>query len=196
MRVNDIVSEKNQIDEAPVGAVRQGLRRLGAKAAGAIGMKRTAGNLAAKAVTGAEANQLEKGFSAYLGRQMKSIKQATAQDLARYLQQSGYPIDHMKGMSGVLQPKQIDDLTLKSVSDKAAGDPAQGVGGDAEPQATPAQGAKKQGALSAFAQGVKQGMGKTKQPSAQGQKPKIPANIVSQINKLSDQQKQELVKLL
>jgi hypothetical protein len=197
MRVFDIITENKKIDEAPVGAVRQGLRRLGAKAAGAVGMSRTAGNLGAKADSGAEANSLEKGFSTYLGKQMKSIKQATAQDLARHLQQSGYPIDHMKGMSGVLQPKQIDDLTLKAVTDKAAGAPAQGVGGDAEPQATPAQGAKKQGALGSFVQGVKQGMGGKKQAATPtGQKPKIPANIVSQINKLSDQQKQELVKLL
>lgn len=137
MQVYQIISENKQLDEAPVGAVRQGLRRLGAKAAGAIGMSRTASNLRGKADSGAEANQLEKGFNTYLGRQMKSVKQATAQDLARYLKQSGYSIDHMKGMSGVLQSKQIDDVILKSVTNKLAGDKVAGVGGD-EPTAAPA----------------------------------------------------------
>jgi len=196
MRVYDILDEKQQANEAPVGAVKQGLRRVGSKAAGAVGMKRTAGNLGAKADTGAEANKLEKGFSSFLGKQMKDLKTATAQDLAKYLQQKGYPTDHLKGMSGTLQTGQIDDLVLKSVSNKAAGADVPGVGGDepkaAQTKSQPAQ--KKQGAASAFKQGFQKSQGKDTaqtQPSA-----KIPKKIMNNLQKLSDQEKQQLVKML
>lgn len=197
MRVYDILNKEEPINEAPVGAVKQGLRRVGSKAAGAVGMSRTAGNLGAKADTGAEANKLEKGFSTFLGKQMKDLKTATAQDLAKYLQQKGYPTNHLKGMSGVLQTSQIDDLVLKSVSNKAAGDDVPGVGGD-DAQTTKAQqpaGKKKQGAVSAFKQGFQKGQGKNTAKTASAPK-KIPKKIKSSIEKLSDQEKQQLVKIL
>lgn len=189
MNVYDIVSQNEQLDEAPVGSIKQGLRRVGAKAAGAVGMSRTAGNLGAKADAGAEANKLEKGFSSYLGKQMKNVKQATAQDLARYLKQQGYPIDHMKGMKGILQPQQLDDVVLKSVTKKSAGDDVPGVGGDDAPAAQPAQSkpAKKKGKTAA---------GNNKPAQASGQKPRLPAKLMSQVNQLSDQQKQALKRLL
>lgn len=189
MHVYDIVTESNRTDEAPVGAVKQGLRRLGAKAAGAVGMKGTAGNLGAKAEAGKEANQLKTQFNSYLGKQMKNIKQATAQDLARYLKQRGYSIEHMKGMKGVLQPKQIDDATLQAVINKADSDEVAGVGSDKVAVDEPKSASKKKGVGGAFVQGVKQASGKTA-------KPKLPAKLMGEVNKLSDQQKQALVRLL
>jgi hypothetical protein len=162
MNVYDIIAEKKDLDEAPVGALKQMGRRVGAKAAGMVGMKQTAGNLKGKADTGAEANQLRKGFASFLGRIMKSPKEATAQDLAKYLSQSGYPVNALKGQSGVLSKQQIDKLTLQVVADKAAGAEVPGVGGADAPQDAPA---KKQGALGAFAQGVKKGLGKDTAPA-------------------------------
>ena len=120
---------------------------------------------------------------------MKNIKQATAQDLARYLKQQGYPIDHMKGMKGILQPQQLDDVVLKSVTKKAAGAGVPGVGGDDAPtQSKPVKKKSKKAA----------GNNKSAQPSAQssGQKPRLPAKLMSQVNQLSDQQKQALKRLL
>ena len=223
MNVYDIIAEKKDLDEAPVGALKQMGRRVGAKAAGMVGMKQTAGNLKGKADTGAEANQLRKGFASFLGRIMKSPKEATAQDLAKYLSQSGYPVNALKGQSGILNKQQIDKLTLQVVADKAAGAEVPGVGGADAP-------AKKQGALGAFAQGVKQGLKKdtapaggtanaapvdknkdgkddntgepiqkTNAPAQQGQAKaatKLSPELEKKINSLSAEQKQELLGML
>ena len=219
MNVYDIISEKKDINEAPVGTLKQMGRRIGAKAAGAVGMKQTAGNLKGKADTGADANQLRKGFASFLGRIMKSPKEATAQDLAKYLSQSGYPVNALKGQSGILNKQQIDKLTLQVVADKAAGSEVPGVGG-----ATPGEPKKKQGALGAFAQGVKKGMGKgtaapvdankdgkddatgkpmPKQTGAPAQAQakakgaaKLSPELEQKINSLSAKQKQELLGML
>jgi len=48
MRVNEILSESQELDEAPVGFIKQGLRKVGAKAAAKVGMKGTAASLANK----------------------------------------------------------------------------------------------------------------------------------------------------
>lgn len=210
MNVYDIIAEKKDLDEAPVGALKQIGRRVGAKAAGMVGMKQTAGNLSGKADTGAEANQLRKGFSNFLGRMMKSPKEANAQDLAKYLSQNGYPVTSLKGMSGVLTKKQIDQITLKAVADKAAGDDVPGVGGAAAPQSGPQSGgqaapAKKQGALKSFAQGFKQGSsgdattaapGGTANAAPADKSVKISPELQKKINSLNPQQKKQLVGML
>jgi len=215
MNVNEIISEK-KIDEAPVGALKQMGRKIGAKAAGAVGMSQTAGNLKGKVDTGKEANTLRKGFAGFLGRIMKSPNEATAQDLAKYLSQNGYPTTALQGKSGVLDKKQIDQLTLKAVSDKAAGSDVPGVGGDEQPQGKQP---KKQGALGAFAQGFKKGTGNATEPvdknkdgkddntgkpiqktagaaPVQSGSKKIPPELEQQINSLSAEQKQELLGML
>lgn len=204
MNVYDIIAEKKDLDEAPVGALKQMGRRIGSKAAGAVGMKQTAGNLKGKADTGAEANQLRKGFAGFLGRMMKSPKEATAQDLAKYLQQSGYPVTSLKGQSGILNKKQIDQLTLKAVADKYAGGEVPGVGGASAPQSGgQAAPAKKQGALGAFAQGVKKGMGKTTaepggtaNAAPASKQATITPELQKKIDSLTPQQKKQLVDML
>lgn len=202
MNIQDILSESNQLDEAPVGMARQALRRVGAKAAGAVGMQRTAGSLSGKAETGAEANKLEKGFSAYLGRQMKNVKQATAADLAGYLKSSGYPAKHLGGVSGVLQPKQLDDLILKSVVSKVSGTDTAAPSRRSPPAddapAPPRRRSPPAPADDTAAPPRRRAPRAT--PPADGAPPaaaaKVPKRLVTQINKLTPQQKQELLKLL
>lgn len=117
MNIHEIIAEE-KIDEAPAGALRQMGRKLGAKAAGAIGMKGTAAELGGKAEVGDEANQLKVALRGYAGKTGKNVKQLDAQDLAAFLQQKGYPTTALNGVSGIITPKQVDDLLLKSAQAK------------------------------------------------------------------------------
>lgn len=130
MRVFDIVTEEKQIDEAPAGTLKQMGRRVGAKAAGAVGMKGTAAGLTGAADTGKEANDLKVALKGYLGKTGKNIKQLDAADLAAFLKSKSYPTTAIKA-TGVLPPKQIDDLILKTVQAKhtAAGGASSASGG-------------------------------------------------------------------
>ena len=67
MRVQDIIAEK-EIDEAPVGLLKQIGRKIGAKAAGAVGMKGTAAKLSGAAEVGDEARQLKVALQGYAGK--------------------------------------------------------------------------------------------------------------------------------
>ena len=118
MKIYDIVAEEKDLSEAPAGMLKQVGRKLGAKAAGAVGMKGTAAGLSGAAKSGDEANQLKVALKGYAGETGKNVKQMDAQDLAAFLQSKGYPTDAMKGATGTLTPKQLDDILLKSVQAK------------------------------------------------------------------------------
>jgi hypothetical protein len=155
MQINDIISEKNPMDEAPAGLIGQGLKRVGAKVAGAVGMKGAAASLTGKADTGKEANQLMVDLKGYLGRTGGNLKQLDASNLANFLKQKGYPTTSLQGASGALTPKQVDQALLKAVQAKAqSGDAAQGGGQPAAGSAQPAgDGAAQGGGAEQPAQG-------------------------------------------
>lgn len=214
MRVTDIILESTQIDEAPAGIIGQGLKRVGAKLAGAVGMKGTAAGLTGKADTGKEANQLMVDLKGYLGRTGGNIKQVDAGDLASFLQQKGYPTTAIQGASGILTTKQVDQALLKSVQTKAkasgsaAGStPASGSASDTSGSA--AAPAKPAGMVDKFKAGFAAGTGKTAQEptadadstastpaqsaaTAQG----VPPALLKKISQLSAQEKKQLLGML
>ena len=118
MRVFDIVAENNDLIEAPAGMLKQMGRKIGAKALGAVGAKGTAAGLAGAAKTGDEANELKVALKGYAGETGKNLKQLDATDLSAFLQSKGYPTTAAQGVSGILTPKQIDDIVLKTVQAK------------------------------------------------------------------------------
>ena len=128
MRVQDIIAEK-EIDEAPVGLLKQLGRKIGAKAAGAVGMKGTAAKLSGAANTGDEARQLSVALKGYAGQTGINVKQMQGPQLAAFLKSKGYPNMHLKGVQGIMTPKQIDQAILTAVQDaaKAGGDPTTGT---------------------------------------------------------------------
>jgi hypothetical protein len=132
MRVNEITTARHRLDEAPAGMMAQGARRIGAKLAGAVGMKGTAAGLTGKADTGKEANQLMVDLKGYLGRTGGNLKQLDAADLSNFLQQKGYPTDNLQNTSGILNTKQVDQAVLGAVQAKAKS----GGGGVSTPQST------------------------------------------------------------
>jgi hypothetical protein len=143
MNIHEIISEE-KIEEAPAGMLGQIGRKLGAKAAGAIGMKGKAAELSNKAAVGDEANELKVALRGYAGRTGINIKQLKGPELAAFLKQQGYPNMHLKGVEGVMTPKQIDQAVMRAAQDaaKADGDPSKGAStAPAQPSAPGAAGA-------------------------------------------------------
>jgi len=85
MNVNEITNE------APVGLLKQVGRKIGAKAAGAVGAKATAAGLSGAAETGDVARQLNVDLRKYAGQTGMNLKQLDAQDLAAFLKSKGFP---------------------------------------------------------------------------------------------------------
>jgi len=136
------------IEEAPVGLLKQVGRKLGAKAAGAIGMKGTAAKLSGAADTGDEARQLSVALKGYAGQTGINLKQMQGPQLAAFLKSKGYPNMHLKGVDGIMTPKQMDQAILTAVQDakKAGGDPTTGTSSaPAQPSAPSAGAASGQG---------------------------------------------------
>jgi hypothetical protein len=210
MRVTDIILESTQIDEAPAGLIGQGLKRVGAKLAGAVGMKGAAASLTGKADTGKEANQLMVDLKGYLGRTGGNIKQVDAGDLVGFLQQKGYPTTAIQGKSGILTTQQVDQALLKTVQAKAkaggatAGTSAAGssAGGATGSDTAPA---KPAGIVDKFKAGFAAGTGKAAQEPAAGSASDaaqsaasqgVPLQLIKKITQLSTQEKKQLMGML
>ena len=129
MNIHEIIAEKENIDEAPVGLLKQVGRKLGAKAAGAVGMKGTAAKLSGAAEVGDEARQLKVALQGYAGKTGIDMKQMQGPQLAAFLKSKGYPNMHLKGVQGIMTPKQIDQAIMTAAQDaaKADGDPSLGT---------------------------------------------------------------------
>ena len=203
MRVSDITSTSTRIDEAPAGMIGQGLKRIGAKVAGAVGMKGTAAGLTGKADTGAEANKLMTDLKGYLGRTGGNLKQLAADDLMNFLQQQGYPTDALKGVTGILPPAQVDKALLGAVQAKVRAGGSTGTGtapsapaapkaSAAVPSAAPKSGAvpKASAAPKASAIAPKTSTGGANTNSS------APPDIMQQVSQLPAAQKKQLLSLL
>jgi len=129
MNIHEIIAEKENLDEAPVGLLKQVGRKLGAKAAGAVGMKGTAAKLQGAADVGDEARQLKVALQGYAGKTGIDMKQMQGPQLAAFLKSKGYPNMHLKGVQGIMTPKQIDQAIMTAAQDaaKADGDPSVGT---------------------------------------------------------------------
>lgn len=202
MRVTDIILEANQLDEAPAGLIGQGLKRVGAKLAGAVGMKGTAAGLTGKADTGKEANQLMVDLKGYLGRTGGNIKQVDAGDLTSFLQQKGFPTTAVQGASGVLTPKQVDQALLKTIQAKAKAGAA-APGSATAPGSAGSAAAKPAGVVDKFKAGFAAGTGKTAQAPAASDNTQsaaapqgVPPELAKKITQLSAQQKTQLMGML
>ena len=207
MRVTEITSSDN-LQEAPAGFIKQGLKKLGAKAAGAVGMKGTAAGLSQSADTGDQANRLKVDLKGYLGGIGGNIKQLDAQDLKAFLASKKMPTN-MVPATGVVPPKDIDNILLKTIqqSKKAKGAPPVGSspsGTASAPGGAPADaggGQQSQGGGTAPEPNTANAdnTGKVipmKKPGAQGGATEIPPNIQKQLDALSPTEKQVLAGLI
>jgi len=99
--------------------IKRGLKSIGAKAAGAIGMKGTAAGLKGSLQADKKARELYVQLRRYAGQTGSDPDAMTLSDLQSFLQRQGYKTDRTpKGPQGkVLNKNQIDDILMKSVQD-------------------------------------------------------------------------------
>jgi hypothetical protein len=212
MRVYDIVAENQEIKEAPAGALAQMGRKLGAKALGAIGFKGKSAELTGKAEVGDEANQLKLALRQYAGKAGINVKQMQGPQLAAFLKSKGYPNMHLKGVQGIMTPKQIDQAIMQAAQDaaKADGDPTTGAS-TASAATKPAATAKDAGGGGAGGGGSATTNVNVQAPAAggaaaPGQTPTagtasaaaqgVPPALLKRITQLSAQEKKQLVGML
>lgn len=197
------ISELEQIDEAPAGMLKQLGRRVGAAAAGAVGMKNTAANLTGKADVGKTANDVYTKFNQYLGTQQKNIKTATGDDLSNFLQNT-YNYNQAKVPQGVLNKQQAYDVITQMAKDGYAQMGKGGGAGGNAPQASQgggqqqaAQGGNAQSqqggaaAKPAAKAGAKQAASGTNAKATQ-----IPPDVQKMLDTLSPTDKQALAGML
>lgn len=176
MRIDEVTNE------APVSGIRQGLRKVGAKALAKVGAKGTAMNIAGKVDAGDRANDLMAKFKGYLGRTGGNIKQVDANTLKAFLQSQKMPVTSVPA-SGMIDPKKINNVFVKVAQDsfKLSGDqPSAGAGAPGSGGA-PAAG----GTAPANAQGGGDNVVKM-----------VPKELQAKIDKLTPAEKQQLVGML
>lgn len=120
MKIEQILNEKQQLDEIPAGGLGQMAKKIGSKVLNKVPgatAKSKAANLAGKADLGDTANNLHKEFNQYLGTQDKTMAQATGEDLSAFLKTKKHKTAATIP-SGVLQKKQLDNI-LMTVSKEA-----------------------------------------------------------------------------
>lgn len=194
MRIEDITRESD-LNEAPANIFKQGLKRLGAKAAGAVGMKGVAAGLTGSADTGKEANELKAGLKGYVGSIGGDINKLDAGQLSAFLKSKKMPTDGVPA-AGVVPQKQIDDIILKAVQASkklGAGGNAATAGGGA------GGGAGGQGAANAAtASGGVQGNTPAASPTAAAKAgaSSIPPELQTQLDNLTPTEKKALAGLI
>ena len=184
MKIDQILDEKQQLDEVPAGALGQMAKKVGSrvlnKVPGATA-KSKAGNLAGQADLGDTANTMHKEFNTYLGTQGKKMAQATGEDLSAFLKTKKHKTKTTIP-SGVLQKQQLNDIMM-TVSKEALA----GQGGMAP----------KSAAVDANKDGKDDKTGKPIQQKSQSdEKPKIPAKLLTALQKLTPEEKKQLAELL
>lgn len=122
MRINEILNEsKNEVNEAPVGFVSQGMKKVGAGIASKIpGL----GNVSARMQGGVEAgnvaNNLYKLLHRQLGKSGDSIDTINANYVANFLRQQGMYSFNLKGTIP-LGKSGVEQAILTAVQDNYRG---------------------------------------------------------------------------
>lgn len=186
MKINQILDEKQQLDEVPAGGLGQMAKKLGSKILNKVPgatAKSKAGNLAGQADLGDTANTLHKEFNTYLGTQGKKMAQATGEDLTAFLKTKKHTTKATVP-SGVLQKQQLNDI-LMTVSKEALA----GQGGTASKQNKPTDANK---------DGKDDNTGKpiSKDVDQQEIKKRVPAKLYAALAKLTPEEKKQLAELL
>jgi hypothetical protein len=214
MKIHQIISE-SAVNEAPGGSALGNIaRKVGAKAAGAVGMKNTSAGLSGKAQSNDRAKEIGVKWTQFANQTGAGTKAPDASALADFLAKEKLSTARLKGMSGKLTPKQVDDILTKVAQDTFKGAAGQAAVGN-EPEADPSLGGKFGGpeGNDAGGAGTGQGAGATAQSgsdsgataqggataqsgSGQAGANGIPKNIQAQLDKLTPQQKKELAALL
>ena len=191
MKLDEIITEKKQLDEVPAGGLGQMAKKVGSrvlnKVPGATA-KSKAANLAGQADLGDTANNLHKEFNQYLGTQGKTMKAATGEDLVAFLKTKKHKTA-AKIPSGVIQKSQLDQI-LMTVSKEAMA----GQGGTA-PSSAPVD-ANKDGKDDKTGKPIPKDTASKDEPSDEEVKKRVPAKLYAALLKLTPEEKKQLAELL
>lgn len=189
MKLSEILTESQTLNEAPMGMLKRGALGLASKFSSKATGKLAAGN---------EANALRKDFDFWLG---STNQEPTAQTLLQFLNKEGLPTQNARNLiskipggsrnPNVIVPKNIIDQIMTSI---AASElmPKQGQTQAATSGAQPA-------ATNTPPGGAKAVRNPQTAPAAQSQAAPQAANfkqVKPTIDKLSDRDKQELIDYL
>lgn len=192
MKLDEVIISKKKLDEVPAGGLGQMAKKVGSRALNIVpgaAAKSKAANLAGQADLGDTANNLHKEFNGWLGRNQKTMKQATGEDLVAFLKTKGHRTKH-KIPSGVLQKTQLD-AALLAVSKEAMS----GQGGVATGSG-PVD-ANKDGKDDNTGKPIQQKAGsKTAGDADTAEKPKVPAELLKKLIALKPEEKKQLAELL
>jgi hypothetical protein len=194
MKINEI-NGKKPVSEAPVGAIKQGLKKFGAKALAKVGAKDTALGLAGQVDTGDEANKLRGEFQNYMGQTGQSISKFQAEELIAWLKSKKYPVTSVQPATGPMNKASLDKILLKVVQDskKVGGGSGTPTDGPTDAGAKPGTGAATATGSSTAADGKAP---PTANGSAAGPASEIPASIQSQLDLLNDPDKKRLASMI
>jgi len=130
MKINEI----EQLDEVPAGMIGQAAKKIGSRVLNKVpggAAKSKAYNIATRADLGDTANQLHKEFNGYLGSQDKTMKQATGDDLKKFITQVKKHQTKANIPSGTLTKQQLNDILMTVAKEAMA--KRQGVDQDEKP---------------------------------------------------------------
>jgi hypothetical protein len=123
MKLDEIILEKQQLDEVPAGGLGQMAKKVGAKVLNKVPgatAKSKAANLAGQADLGDTANNLHKELNGYLGRIGKKMNQVSGEDVIAFLKTKNHKTK-ASIPTGTLQKQQINDILMTVSKEAAAG---------------------------------------------------------------------------
>ena len=191
MKIHQIISESEVVNEVPGrGMLKRGLAKVGAKVAGAVGAKGVQAKVQGGLDADARGKDLYKSWMAYAGQTQANAKTPAKAEVADFMATQKMPTGQLnKHKDGPLPAGAIDTILQGAAQDSfkgAGGQAAVGQGDSPEPE-EPETAGDKWGAQPGGAPG---------EAGAKAGGGKVPPNLQKQIDALSPQQKQELVKLL
>lgn len=197
MKITQITSE-NIVSEAPGGSALGNIaRKVGAKVAGAVGAKATAAGMTGKADANDRSKEMFTQYRAFMGQTGGNPKAPTVDQVQDFMQKQGLSTTHLKGLTGQMTPKQVDDVLQKTAQDTFKGDLGKSQAGS-QPATL---GQKYSGGGDAPAGGTDQAGAPASAPASGGAPAKaggkaIPTDIQKAVDSLNPQQKKELAQLL
>ena len=179
-RVNEVEKEiakenRKETNEGPLDGIGKAIgtaaRGLGAKAAGKLGMKKTAAGLQGRVDVDKKSAELDNELAQYIGQQRADKNRIDPKILQGFLQKQGIDQKYMQYVKGPINQQQASKLIDKISADSFAGkvnrkqpQPQQDIGKSVAQRANQMKGVL--GQQGASAQQVAKGLGK----AAQGQR--------------------------
>ncbi len=200
MRVYDIISESKQLDEKPVGALKNIGQKLKAKGAGMLGMKDTKAGIEGGIETNNKANATYSAFRKHLGKIQTPKNQVPAEELQNWLKSMKMSTMNVPN-SGVIDDKAVSKAILQSTIDTEKQAPTTvGATAPSAKAATQQTAAPAKQAKQPFAQKT----GGTLPPSMDSDPmdqpkkaaPSLDTNVLSAIKKLSKSEKASLLRAI